>query len=411
MNIVILGLSVTSSWGNGHATTYRGLIRGLSARGHSVHFLERDLPWYAANRDEPQPAGATTEVYEGFDDLVRRFEELVSRADLVVVGSFVPEGARVGEWVTGVARGTTAFYDIDTPVTLAALASGKHEYVTPQLIASYGLYLSFTGGPTLRFIEGRYGARLARALYCSVDTQSYRPSQRSPRWDLGYLGTFSDDRQPALDRLMLEAARQWPQGRFMVAGPQYPKDIQWPTNVAREIHLSPREHPVFYGSQRFTLNVTREAMKQAGYSPSVRLFEAGACATPIISDCWEGLDTLFKIGTEILVAEDGEDTLRFLRDIPEQRAHLIGQAARRRICAAHTPEHRAAQLEAYWKEFHDNFLAGSSRRNRRRREASDGMAARVEAQPSGQTAGGAIGTEARTAADQGGLHQPAGARA
>ena len=123
-DVVILGLSVTSSWGNGHATTYRSLIRGLAARGHRVLFLERDVPWYAGNRDQPHPAGARTELYESVEDLTARFEREVSEADLVIVGSFVPDGARVGDWVTSVARGVTAFYDIDTPVTLAEARPG-----------------------------------------------------------------------------------------------------------------------------------------------------------------------------------------------------------------------------------------------------------------------------------------------
>jgi spore maturation protein CgeB len=108
-DVVILGLSVTSSWGNGHATTYRALIRGLAARGHRVLFLERDTPWYAGNRDEPHPVGAHTEIYRSFDELPARFEQDVSRADLVIVGSFVPEGLRVGDWALSVAKGTIAF--------------------------------------------------------------------------------------------------------------------------------------------------------------------------------------------------------------------------------------------------------------------------------------------------------------
>jgi spore maturation protein CgeB len=381
VNIVILGLSVTSSWGNGHATTYRGLIRGLASRGHDVLFLERDLPWYAANRDEPHPSGATTELYGSFEELVARFEGPVSCADLVIAGSFVPDGARVGEWITSVARGSTAFYDIDTPVTLAALASGNHEYVTPGLIRKYDIYLSFTGGPTLRFIESRYGAPMARPLYCSVDPAAYRPRRTESLWDLGYLGTYSEDRQPVLERLMLEPARQWPQGRFSVVGPQYPEDFRWPPNVDREIHLSPREHPAFYGAQRFTLNVTRRAMKEAGYSPSVRLFEAGACGTPVISDWWQGLDTLFETGKELLVASQPEDVLRFLKDTREQQRIAIAEAARRRILAAHTPLHRAVQLETYCKESRHNAMAGARRCARREDEPAGAAPAQTSPNP------------------------------
>src|SRR4051812_35521314 len=213
-DIVILGLTVTSSWGNGHATTYRSLIRGLAARGHRVLFLERDMDWYAGNRDEPQPRGARTELYESFEELTARFEREITEAALVIVGSFVPEGRRVGEWVTSIARGIPAFYDIDTPITLSKLADRSADYITPELVPCYKLYLSFTGGRALRLIESHYRSPMARPLYCSVDTEQYRPEVCPQRWDMGYLGTYSADRQPALEGLMLEPARRWMDGRF-----------------------------------------------------------------------------------------------------------------------------------------------------------------------------------------------------
>jgi spore maturation protein CgeB len=408
-DIVILGLSVTSSWGNGHATTYRGLIRGLAARNHRVLFLERNKEWYAGNRDEPRPAGATTILYESVDELIARHEAHVRDAGLVIVGSFVPEGLRVAEWVTSVARGRTAFYDIDTPVTLGKLADGTADYISPELIPRFDVYLSFTGGPTLRFIENRYGARMARPLYCSVDTELYRPQLRPCRWDLGYLGTYSSDRQPVLDGLLLEPARQWPQGRFAVVGPMYPKGIAWPRNVFREIHLSPREHPAFYGEQRFTLNVTRAAMKQAGYSPSVRLFEAGACAAPVISDWWDGLDGLFEIGREVLVSSGPEETLRYLRDVSDERRLEMGRAARARVLAEHTPEQRAIQLERYWKEADDHVSPHTPRRDRRRGSVDHGMGAGLASERQRPGASEAAGGTSGGAADPGDLHQPAGA--
>ena len=351
-DIVILGLAITSSWGNGHATTYRSLVRGLAGRGHRVLFLERDCEWYAGNRDEPHPAGACTQLYESFDELPTRFEREVRDAELVIVGSFVPDGIRVGEWVTSVASGVTAFYDIDTPVTLEKLEDGSADYVTSELMRRFGMYLSFTGGPALRLIEGSYGSPMARVLYCSVDPQLYAPVEQPCRWDLGYLGTYSDDRQPALDRLLLEPARRRAEGRFAVVGPMYPESIEWPANVYRDIHLSPRKHPGFYGSQRFTLNITREAMKKLGHSPSVRLYEAGACGVPIISDWWDGLDATFAIGSEVLVAESTDDVLAYLSDVPDERRRAMGACARRRILAEHTPEQRARQLESYWREAH-----------------------------------------------------------
>jgi spore maturation protein CgeB len=345
VRIIVLGLSITSSWGNGHATTYRGLVRALAERGHDVLFLERDRPWYAANRDLPGGADFV-ELYQSLEALRDRFEEDVRDADLVVVGSFVPDGVAVGEWVVSTARGVTAFYDIDTPVTLAKLERRDHEYLAPELVPRYDLYLSFTGGPTLRRIERAYGARQARALYCAVNPELYRPEPCFTRHDLGYLGTYAADRQPALERLLLEPARRSPDRHFVVAGPEYPQEIEWPPNVERLDHLPPAEHNKFYGTQRFTLNVTRADMVRAGWSPSVRLFEAAACAVPVISDWWDGLDTFFAPGREILVAQSSDETLRYL-DLGEDERRAIGDRARRRVLAEHTAERRAEELEGY----------------------------------------------------------------
>lgn len=346
LDYVFLGLSITSSWGNGHATTYRGLVRELAARGHRVLFLERDLDFYAANRDMPEPPYCTTRLYRSLDELRSTYSHEVRDADVVIVGSYVPEGVEVARWVTRTARGAIAFYDIDTPVTLSRLARGDEEYLSPALIPELDLYLSFTGGPTLRTLEQRWGARRAEALYCAVDPELYAPDEHAAiRWDLGYLGTYSDDRQPTLERLLLEPARRWREGRFHVAGPQYPPSIEWPSNVGREIHLAPREHRAYYSAQRFTLNVTRRDMIAAGWSPSVRLFEAAACAVPIVSDAWPGLESFFVPGEEILVARSSDEVLATLREKGEAERHEIGARARARVLAEHTAAHRAETVE------------------------------------------------------------------
>jgi spore maturation protein CgeB len=347
LRIVILGLSITSSWGNGHATTYRGLVRELAARRHDVLFLERDAEWYAANRDLPRPPHGRTVLYHSLGELKRRFTAQVRDADLVIVGSYVPDGARIGEWVTRVAHGVTAFYDIDTPVTLARLARGEAEYLTRALVPRYHLYLSFTGGPTLERLEQEFGAQSARALYCSVDPATYHPEPVGTRYDLGYMGTYSADRQRGLTHLLMEPARLWWEGRFAVAGPQYPASIRWPANVRRIEHLSPALHRDFYNAQRFTLNITRADMIAAGYSPSVRLFEAAACGTPIVSDAWDGIDEVLTPGREVLLARSAADVLAYVRDLPDEERLAIGARARARILAEHTAAHRAEELEGH----------------------------------------------------------------
>lgn len=347
LDIVILGLSITSSWGNGHATTYRGLVRELSKRGHRTMFLERDAPWYADNRDMPKPPFGQTVLYSGLEELQDRFAAKIRSADLVIVGSYVPQGVEAGNWVTRTAGGATAFYDIDTPVTLAKLARGDYEYLHPELIPRYDAYFSFTGGPTLRRLERHFGSPMARPLYCSFDPELYFPEEVEPRWDLGYMGTYSDDRQPTVDRLLTEPARRWKDGRFVVAGPQYPEGIRWPRNFKRFQHLEPKKHRRFYNQQRFTLNVTRADMIAAGWSPSVRLFEAAACGTPIVSDSWPGLETIFKIGEEILIARTSTQVLQYLQDVPEPERRSLGERARKRVMAEHTAAHRARELEGY----------------------------------------------------------------
>lgn len=345
LSLVFLGLSITSSWGNGHATTYRGLVRELAARGHDILFLERDVPWYAPHRDLPEPPGCRLALYGSLGELQDCYGEEIAAADAVIVGSYVPEGIAVGEWVTKATEGTRAFYDIDTPVTLAALVRGDCEYLSPQLVPRYDIYFSFTGGPTLDRLENEFGSPCARPLYCSVDPAQYHPLEIETRWDLGYLGTYSTDRQSGLERLLLNPARALPETAFIVAGPQFPADISWPKNVMRIEHLPPAQHGRFYNEQRFTLNLTRADMIAAGWSPSVRLFEAAACGTPIISDYWEGLEEFFTPNEEILFARDAAEVVEILRDLPEARRLEIGANARRRVLGAHTSAQRAVEFE------------------------------------------------------------------
>jgi len=349
LNIVVIGLSVTSSWGNGHATTYRALLSALAQRGHAVTFLERDVPWYRDHRDFTKPAGWTVHLYQSLPDLPRLYGKLVHDADLVIIGSYVPDGVAIANWATSHARGITAFYDIDTPVTLARLEQGL-DYLSPAMIPRFDLYLSFSGGPALTMIEDIYGSPMARVLYCSADVELYRPQEAPQRWSLGYLGTYSADRQPQLESLLIEPARALPNDRLVVAGAQYPHDIAWPGNVERIEHLAQHQHAGFFAAQRFTLNVTRADMRALGFSPSVRLFEAAACGTPMLSDHWPGLETIFTPNSEIMVVSSPRDVTEILVSMPDETRRSIAERARRRMLRDHTPDHRAQQLEGYYRE-------------------------------------------------------------
>jgi spore maturation protein CgeB len=309
-----------------------------------------------------RPTFAEVTLYGSLDELRTRHAAAVRDADLVIVGSYVPEGIAVGDWARAEARGLLAFYDIDTPVTLAALQRGGTEYLSPAQIPAYDLYLSFTGGPTLRRIERELGSPMARPLYCAVDPELYKPEPALPGWELGYMGTYSPDRQPPLERLLLEPARRLRDRRFVVAGPMYPDDIAWPENVERLAHVSPAAHRRFYCRQRFTLNVTRADMIRAGHSPSVRLFEAAACGVPIISDDWPGLVDLFRPHHEILIARNAEDVVHYLTALDAADAAEIGARARRRVLAEHTADHRARELEGYVAELRQEGRGSSARR-------------------------------------------------
>lgn len=345
-HIVIFGLSLSSSWGNGHATTYRALIRALAEQGHRVTFFERDVSWYADNRDEPDPRYCELILYASQHDAVERHGALIDNADAMIVGSYVPEGIELIDRLHDRHPARFCFYDIDTPVTLADLDRRRESYIAGRQIPLFDIYFSFCGGGTLERLERGWGARQALPLYCSVDPDIYWPTGEAARWDLGYLGTYSPDRQPTLEALLLEPARQRPELRFVVAGPQFPDTIDWPPNVERIDHLPPADHPSFYGRQRFTLNVTRADMIAAGWSPSVRLFEAAACGTPIISDDWPGLDELLPDGRAIVIARDTRDVVSALTELTDLDRRQIAHTARTRILKSHTSHERARQLVA-----------------------------------------------------------------
>jgi spore maturation protein CgeB len=346
LDIVILGLTLSSSWGNGHATTFRALLRGLKEDGHRVLFLERDVPWYASHRDLPDPDFCDLAYYTDFDGMLAEHGDRLESADAVIVGSYVPDGVALIDRLADLDLKRLCFYDIDTPVTLAKLDRGDEEYLALRQIPIFDAYFSFSGGEVLTRLERQYGAQRAHALYCSVDADRYENTGDTFRWDLGYLGTYSADRQPTLERLLIEPARRLPHLRFVVAGPQYPADIAWPENVERIEHLPPSEHPGFYSAQRFTLNVTRADMIAAGWSPSVRLFEAAACGTPIISDAWRGLSDLLPDGQAIAIARSTEDVVEALTNTDDDAREAMAENARKIVLDAHTGLARARGLAA-----------------------------------------------------------------
>ena len=348
MKIVIFGLSITSAWGNGHATTFRALCEALRARQHRITFFEKNLEWYESNRDLPDPPYCDLVVYESWNEVLPRVKRELMECDVAVVGSYFPDGHAAIDLISESKIPIKAFYDIDTPIAFEQLREkGKTDYLRAEQIPVFDVYFSFTGGPMLRELQERFGAARAVPLYCSFDPKHYRKFSVNQRFacDLSYMGTYAADRQPKIEEFLCEPARRLQEMRFTVAGPQYPKDIRWPGNVRRINHLNPHWHARFYSSSTLTLNVTRRDMVMAGYSPSVRLFEAAACGATIVSDNWPGLDLFFRAGIEILLPTDSKDVVQYLTEADPADLRQIGRAAQERVLAEHTSARRAQQFE------------------------------------------------------------------
>lgn len=353
MRIVIFGLSLSSSWGNGHATTYRALVNGLHRRGHKIVFFEKNQEWYESNRDLPAPDFCDLKLFEDWRSILPTVRRELRNADVAVVGSYFADGIEAVHEVLDSNIPLKTFYDIDTPITVSKLREGTAGYLQATQVPGFDLYFSFTGGPLLKKLQVEFGAVRPVPLYCSFEEERYYPRKCYRRYqnDLSYMGTYAADRQEKVDDLLLTPAKASPEFRFLLAGPQYPRKLGFPGNIRHIKHLSPRWHPHFYSSSRFTLNLTRRAMVSCGFSPSVRLFEAAACGCPIISDYWQGLDSFLQVGREILVAESSDDILGYLTESNAVQLRLMTERARERVLAEHSSRHRAEQFE--------NYLAGA----------------------------------------------------
>ena len=346
MRIAIFGLTVSSSWGNGHATLWRGLCSALAEAGHSISFFEKDVPYYRTHRDLGQPGGYALQLYSEWTEIQPRVESAVKECDCAIVTSYCPDARPAADLVLGNSKLFSIFYDLDTPVTLNALGrQGTVDYIPSYGLEPFDLVLSYTGGNALGELENRLGAKRVAPLYGSVDPSTHHPVPTDERFasDFSYLGTYAADRQQQLDELFLKPANQCPQKKFCIGGALYPPDFPWTGNTYFVRHVAPPEHPAFYSSSKLTLNVTRAAMAEMGYCPSGRLFEAAACGTPIVSDWWEGLNHFFEPGKEILIAKSSVDTEEALNlDTGELQA--IARASQERTLCEHTASHRAAEL-------------------------------------------------------------------
>ncbi|WP_114943941.1 CgeB family protein [Microvirga calopogonii] len=347
MKIVIFGLTISSSWGNGHATLWRGLCRALTKRGHRIVFFEKDVLYYAENRDLAGIPGGDLVLYKDWEGVRARAKVELDDADVALVTSYCPDGIAAGDLLLSAPRAVRAFYDLDTPVTFSRLDAGEPiSYIGSRGLGDFDIVLSYTGGRALERLRTDLGARRTASLYGHVDPDVHRPvpSIRHYVSDLSYLGTYAEDRQDALQRLFIEPAACRQDRRFLIGGAQYPADFPWRPNIHFVRHLPPQEHPAFFSSSRLTLNITRQAMAEMGWCPSGRLFEAAACGAPILSDWWEGLDSFFAPGRDILIAGHADEAVAAL-DLTDAELTRIAKAGRERTLAEHTSEHRAKELE------------------------------------------------------------------
>jgi spore maturation protein CgeB len=353
VKIVLFGLTISSSWGNGHATPYRAILRALDQMGHEVHFFEKDVEYYRSRRDFESCEYCRLTLYDDWKNIRRQALVEASSADVVITASYLPEGQRINDEVLDLSAPLRVFYDLDTPITLRGIErdDGGVDYLRRDQIPSFDLVLSFAGGRILQDLEQRYGARMARPLYGCVDTNDYCrvPTVREFACDLSYMATYAADRQAKVEALFLEPARRHPEKTFLLAGSMYPWDCSWPGNVNRLEHVSPQDHPAFYSSSRVTLNITRAEMTRCGWCPSGRFFEAAACGAPLVSDWWEGLDWFFDVVRDIRVVARAEHVEQAL-DLPDGELRALAAHARERTLDDHTGQVRARQLLQYLEE-------------------------------------------------------------
>jgi spore maturation protein CgeB len=348
MRFAIFGLTVSSSWGNGHATLWRGLAGALARRGHHIVFFERDVPYYAANRDLTELPGGELVLYGAWHDVLPRARRELAAADVAMVTSYCPDAIAATALIADSGGAALpVFYDMDTPVTLENIRAGRDvAYLGPRGLRDFDLVLSYTGGASLHELQALLGARRVDTLYGHVDPAVHHRVAPQPnyRCALSYLGTYAADRQAAVEDLFIVPARQRPQDDFLIGGAQYPADFPWTPNIRFVRHMPPPEHPAFFSSSRLTLNVTRRAMADNGWCPSGRLFEAAACGTPVVTDCWPGLQEFFVPGREVIAARTSDDVVAAL-EMPDAQLARIAADARERVLADHTSDRRAQQLE------------------------------------------------------------------
>ncbi len=349
MDIAFYGSSLLSSYWNGAATYYRGLLFDLARRGHKITFYEPDAFDRQQHRDMEPPAWAAVEVYPAEDSAMRRVVAEAANADVVVKASGV--GIFDDELLDGVLAASRPdairiFWDVDAPATLAEMRKDP-DHPMRRALPALDAVLTYGGGPPVVEAYQGFGAAFCTPIYNALDPSTHHPVAADPRFacDLAFLGNRLPDRESRVEEFLLRPATMLPQRSFLLAGNGW-ETKPTPDNVRTLGHVYTRDHNAFNATPRAVLNIARDSMAETGYSPATRVFEAAGAAACIITDAWRGVEHFLRPDAEILVARDGRDVAAHLAHLTAETVRRIGEAARRRILAEHTYEKRGAEVDA-----------------------------------------------------------------
>lgn len=352
MNIAFYGSSLLSSYWNGAATYYRGLLKALAARGYAITFYEPDILERRQHRDIDPPGWCRVVVYAGTMEALARVAAAAADADIVVKASgvgFADEPLLLQLLAAARPDAIKVFWDVDAPATLAALATAP-DHPLRRALGALDAVLTYGGGEPVVAAYRALGARRCVPIYNALDPQTHFPVPADARFaaDLAFLGNRLPDRETRVEQFLLAPARALPDRRFLLGGAGW-QERALPASVRAIGHVPTADHNAFNCSPLAVLNVARDSMAATGYSPATRVFEAAGAGACIITDAWEGIELFLAPGEEILLARDGRDVAALLAALTPAQARAIGQRALARVRAEHTYAHRAAEADRVFR--------------------------------------------------------------
>ncbi|QAY76768.1 glycosyltransferase [Sphingosinicella sp. BN140058] len=352
MKIAFYGSSLLSSYWNGAATYYRGLLRDLAGRGYQITFYEPDAFDRQQHRDIDPPEWARSVVYDATPEGLRSVLEEARAADIVVKANGV--GVFDTELLEGIVAHSRAdalriFWDVDAAATLEEMRADE-SHVVRRTLPELDMVLTYGGGPPVVSAYEGFGARRCVPIYNALDPTTHHPTEADPAFaaDLAFLGNRLPDREARVEEFFLRAATALPERRFLIGGNGWDSKPM-PDNVRHLGHVYTHQHNAFNCTPLAVLNVARDSMADVGFSPATRVFEAAGAAACLITDAWEGIEQFLAPDSEVLVARDGQDVADHVAGLTPERARATGEAALKRVLAEHTYSHRGEQVDALWR--------------------------------------------------------------